>query len=178
MDQKTVSSTEGEETNVTNNSADSSTKNTPVNTVITETITNPALYYGTSKPDLAIRLLQVGLMTDGSAALVSQNQFFHNDMVGIKFVIRNDGATVTGPWYFTAFLPSASSPVYTSNNQVSLRPGESIFYTLAFTDLTDENIGQIRINTDPLNQVGESNESNNTLVSNITNITYDNWTDN
>jgi hypothetical protein len=144
--------------------------NTP--TPIIETIVNPALYYGTGKADLAIRLLQVGVINNAGAIIASRNQFSSNEQVGIKFEIRNDGSTITGPWYFTANLPSLSTPTYNSNTQVSLKPGESIFFTLGFSNLTQDYNEQIRVTVDPLNQVNEGNESNNILLSNIINLSY------
>jgi hypothetical protein len=88
-------------------------------------------------------------------------------MVGIKFEVRNDGDTVTGPWSFTASLPSLSTPVYNSNTQISLRPGDSIIFTLGFSNLTGQNQSLITVNVDPANQVRESVETNNVLTAPI-----------
>jgi len=127
-------------------------------------------YYG--KPDLAVRILQTGILNQYNNVISVRNQFTYSDMVGIKFEIRNDGDANTGPWYFTATLPSLSTPVYTSNTQISLKPGESIIFTLGFSDLTNERIGIITINADPRNTVTESIEYNNVLTQTITNSSY------
>jgi hypothetical protein len=141
---------------------------TPVNPVSTPT---PAqTYYG--KPDLAVRLLQIGLLNSFNNQITSQTQFSYSDMVGIKFEIRNDGDTNTGLWSFTAILPSLSTPVYNSNTQVSLKPGESIIFTLGFTNLTNIYSNTITISADPLKQIAESNEYNNVILSTITNYSY------
>ena len=126
-------------------------------------------YYG--KPDLAVRMLQVGLLT-GSNYITSQNQFSYQDMVGIKFEVRNDGDTVTGPWSFTATMPSISTPTYNSPTQVSLKPGDSIIFTLGFNALTNTYSNNITVQVDPYNQVSESSESNNTIISTIFNSSY------
>jgi hypothetical protein len=127
-------------------------------------------YYG--KPDLVVRTLQVGLMTNGTNFISTQNSFRYSDMIGIKFEVRNDGDANTGIWYFTASLPSISTPTYSSNAQISLRPGESIIFTLGFSNLSNVNTGLITINVDPKNMVYESNEGNNMITSAITNLSY------
>lgn len=129
-------------------------------------------YYG--KADLAVRILQVGLMTNGTNLITNQNQFSYSDMVGIRFEIRNDGDTNTGPWSFTATLPSISTPTYNSNTQISLKPGESIIFTLGFSNLSGQYNGVITINADPLNLISESNKINNTASQTITNVNYNN----
>lgn len=151
----------------------SAVTNTSTN-IIENPITNAIapIYYG--KPDLAIRILQVGLLINGTNLITTQNQFNYADTVGIKFEIRNDGSINTGPWSFSVSLPSFSTPNYNSNTQISLRPSESIIYTLGFSNLTNQNTGLITINVDPANIINESTEINNTASYMITNINYHN----
>ncbi len=127
-------------------------------------------YYGT--PDLAARLLQVGLLNNGVNLITPQNQFHAQDMVGIKFEVRNDGDAATGPWSFAATLPSLSTPIYNSPTQISLRPGESIIFTLGFSNLTAQEISTLTINVDPQNTVNEKAEYNNIITATITNLDY------
>jgi hypothetical protein len=157
-------------------------KNDSLNTVVTPvetpakspTVVKPTtpivqpVYYG--KPDLAVRMLQVGLLTGNN--IINKNSFSYNETVGIKFEIRNDGDAVTGPWTFTANLPSISTPTYNSSSQISLRPGESIIFTLGFSNLTNMTSGIITVNADPLNLVTESSEYNNTVTQSISNTSY------
>jgi len=167
-------------------------KNDAVGTVVTPVIppkatttqnTNPPFipsqpapvqptYYG--KPDLATRILQVGLLANNNSTVLisNQTQFNYSDMVGIKFEVRNDGDTNTGSWYFTASLPSASTPNYTSPMQISLKPGDSIIFTLGFGSLKNLSNSLITINADPQNAVYESVEYNNIVTQAITNIGY------
>jgi len=139
---------------------------TPVNKPV---IISPA-YYG--KADLAVRVLQLGLLNENTNIIIPRTQFTYNDMVGIRFEIRNDGDANTGPWYFTAALPSLSNPTYSSNTQISLKPGESIVFTLGFSNLTNQYSNLITVNVDPQNMVSESIEYNNILTSTITNTSY------
>jgi hypothetical protein len=129
-------------------------------------------YYG--KPDLVARVLQVGLLSTGSNYITPQTNFSYYDTVGIKFEVRNDGDATAGTWYFTASLPSVTNPQYTSPTQVSLRPGESIQFTLGFSNLSSQYSNLITINVDPANTVYESNEGNNMLSSTVTNTGYNN----
>lgn len=129
------------------------------------------VYYG--KPDLAVRMLQVGIL-GSSNIIIPQTQFSYSDMVGIKFEIRNDGDANSGPWYFTAALPSVSTPTFSSNSQISLRPGESIIFTLGFSNLINQNTNLITVTADPQNIVSESVEYNNFVTSTIINQGYNN----
>jgi len=132
------------------------------------------VYYG--KPDLATRILQVGLLANNNSTMLisNQTQFNYSDMVGVKFEVRNDGDANTGSWYFTASLPSASTPNYTSPIQRSLRPGDSIIFTLGFGSLKNQSNSLITINVDPQNTVYEGVEYNNIVTQAITNIGYKN----
>ena len=129
-------------------------------------------YYG--QADLAVRILQIGLMSNGTNLITNQSQFSYQDMIGIRFEVRNDGDSATGAWNFTAVLPSNSTPTYNSNTQVSLRPGESIVFTLGFSNLSNQRTGTININVDPQNMVSESVEYNNLASQTITNLSYGN----
>lgn len=151
---------------------------TPANTVapVTKPVTPayiaPAVqptYYG--KPDLAVRTLQVGILSNNNI-VTNQTQFSYGDMVGIKFEVRNDGDANTGFWSFTAVLPSISTPAHTSPTQISLKPGESIIFTLGFSGISNQYTNLITINVDPQNSVAESIEYNNILTSTITNTSY------
>lgn len=133
----------------------------------------------TGQADLAVRVLQIGRLNSGTNIITTQSQFTYSDMVGIKFEIRNDGEGNTGPWNFTAVLPSLSTPVFNSKTQISLKPGESIIFTLGFSDLSNEKNGIITINVDPQNAVKESLENNNFATNTIVNKSYNsNYYDN
>lgn len=158
--------------------------NTPVIPATTspQTVTPPPVsnynpptyptYYG--KPDLAVRVLQVGILNRNNNSIISQTQFSTNDTVGIKFEVRNDGDANSGSWNFTATLPSISTPNYSAPTQISLRPGESIQFTLGFSGIVNQSSNLLTVRIDPSNIVSESNENNNILTSTITNTGYNN----
>lgn len=158
-------------TNNTNTQATSTTVvvNKPI-------ITNPVYvtpnYYG--RPDLAVRVLQVGTLNTANNLITSKTTFNYGEMVGVKFEVRNDGDANTGIWNFTAALPSITNPSYTGPTQFSLRPGESIQFTLGFTNSSNQYNGSIVIKADPSNIVAESNENNNSTVTTIINNGYNN----
>jgi hypothetical protein len=160
----------------TNTGANTNTSNSNTNTPTYNTTYAGYTYYG--KADLAVRILQTGLLQNGNDLTTNQNQFYAQDMMGVKFEIRNDGDANTGPWNFTAVLPSASTPTYNSNTQTSLKPGDSIIFTLGFSNLTNKKIGTISINADPQNRVIESAEYNNIASTNITNLGNNNYYNN
>jgi hypothetical protein len=127
-------------------------------------------YYG--KADLAVRLIQVGILNQYNNTIISTNQFSYTDTVGIRFEVRNDGDLATGPWYFTGSLPSLSTPTYTSPMQVSLQPGESIIFTLGFNSLKNQYVNTVIINIDPQGTIIELNKSNNFLTTTLYNNSY------
>lgn len=163
--------------------------NTPVVippvTVATSTDTNPPNTYTppstyvppptysppyVGKADLAVRLLQVGSLQGNT--IFTRNQFTNQDMIGIRFEVRNDGDAITGPWSFSAILPSVSNPIYTSGTQISLRPGDSIIFTLGFNNLNNQYSNAIIVTADPNNFVSESSKTNNFFTTTIINTGY------
>ncbi len=148
--------------NIVSLATSTNTTNTTKTTTVPKTVSTNYLlpnYYG--KADLAVRVLSVGTLSQGSNIIIPKNQFTYNELVGVRFEVRNDGSAMTGPWNFTASLPSISNPTYTSPTQNSLRPGDSIQFTLGFNIQTNQSSGTININVDPNNLVSEDNESNN-----------------
>ncbi len=125
-----------------------------------------ATLYG--QPDLAVSITDVGYLTNNSTdSFVSGVIVPSGDNAAVKFSVTNIGTNISGSWIFNANLPTNTSFIFTSNPQQSLRPGERIDFTLGF-DRAQSGIRQITITADPNNQVSESNETNNTAVSNIT----------
>lgn len=159
---------------VVNNPVVTASTSPVITTPLTPTYTPPTVVTPsyTGKPDLAVRILQVGTLISPTNLISPQTQFTYSDTVGIKFEIRNDGDANTGTWYFTATLPSLSTPTYNSGSQISLKPGESIIFTLGFSNLTNQNFSTITINVDPQNNVQEEAEHNNIVTSTITNTSY------
>jgi hypothetical protein len=162
---------------VTNREAGTTVEEEVVPPTTTGTPTRPTtptapVYYG--KADLAVRVLQVGILNTRTNLIINQSQFTGNETVGVRFEVRNDGDANTGAWTFSAALPSMITPTYSSPIQNSLRPGESIQFTLGFSALTNQYSNLITINADPSSMVVESNEGNNMTTSPVINLGYNN----
>lgn len=74
-----------------------------------------------SKPKAPARLL-VGIL---STYAVGNRTF-------VRFNVQNIGESASGPWSFSAILPSAETPNYHSQTQASITPKSGIVYTLGF----------------------------------------------
>lgn len=87
--------------------------------------------------DLKTSFLGIGTM-DGNT-FVPAAQYDPTLRAGIKFDIANVGTKTSGPWAFTATLPSGQ--LYSSDVQPALNPGDHVVFTLGFnvnTSTTDK----------------------------------------
>lgn len=150
---------------LTNDSIEITVKRTQIDdlagtgTVINSQIINPSSVDNNSQPtntniyrnsNTATRSTNSGLPD-----LAISNLFDTADTI-VVFTVSNIGSNVSGPWYFNYRMPDgdlAGSPM-----QNSLRPGESILYTLRFEDVPD---GNVTISVDPYNIIRESSDINN-----------------
>ena len=119
-------------------------------------------YYG--KPDLAIKLIGTGIIDPASNQFFQTSYAGQNDTIGIKFEVKNVGTNVTGPWKLRLNMPSRTTPYYDSEYQVSLKQGEGMEYTASFNNPISQGINTAYITVDPLNDIDESIESNNSLT--------------
>ncbi len=101
--------------------------------------------------------------------------------VSMQFVVTNMGTNmVPAGWTFNAVLPYNPIYVYPSGGQQALYPGDKIVYTLGYDVVPANGYGfdyysfesnnwggqaQVTIEVDPMNQVSEASEYNNTAVS-------------
>lgn len=155
------------------------TTNNTDNTKKPEETTNNNVYIPTyyGKPDLMVRITDTGIIDRNTSRFTKTSYINSSDKVAVKFEVRNIGDNVSGIWNFTATLPSLSTPNYQSPNQISLKPGDRIEFTLSFDNPSIVYNNQYNtyayynynlpnslftVNVDPLNQVNESVESNNT----------------
>ncbi|HEX8946702.1 MAG TPA: CARDB domain-containing protein [Candidatus Paceibacterota bacterium] len=119
-------------------------------------------------PDLTTHIIATGYMTSTSTtSFVASSTIPHGARVAVKFSIRNDGTNVTGPWSFTASIPTQTNFVFESPVQQSLRPGEHIDYILGFDQAVPGTNQPISITADAKHQVAESNENNNSASANV-----------
>jgi hypothetical protein len=133
----------------------------------TVTVTQEATPYG--DPDLYVTITDIGyLRTDGDTDTFESANLIDNDKDGaVKFTITNIGTNVTGAWKFKAEIPSSPSQNFTSPNQDSLKPGDSIDYVLGFEKGKKGDNREITITVDPSNTVHESNENNNVAYDSV-----------
>ncbi len=126
-----------------------------------QVVTVPQNYYGL--PDLVTAITSVGYLRNSgdTSSFIADDSIPSGYQGAVRFVIANRGTNVSGPWIFTADLPTGdSSSDYRSAYQRSLNPGDSVVYTLGF-DSTYHGTESIRIDADSNDNVNETNEGNN-----------------
>lgn len=127
------------------------TSSTPQNYATT---THPII----KKADLYLSMKGAGIVTNN--VYVPKAAFTSYESPSVRFDIGNDGNISTGPWQFTAILPTNPGQVFSSGIQPSLAPGEIIEYTLTLANLASSN-NLISVNVDITNTINELSETNN-----------------
>lgn len=120
--------------------------------------------------DLSVRILSVGVIDPISGNIIKRAPISPQEIVAVTFDIKNGGGTATGPWYFTAQLPTMPVTPYSSPQQRSLNPGDHIENTLRFNQAAQG--GMFMVSVDPTNMVAESNEGNNAESQSISGTYY------
>ncbi|KKW34607.1 MAG: hypothetical protein UY81_C0068G0011, partial [Candidatus Giovannonibacteria bacterium GW2011_GWA2_53_7] len=116
-------------------------------------------------PDLSVRILSKGVIEPVSGDIISREPTSPEELVAVRFLISNVGGASTGTWYFTAQLPIYPDYAYASPAQVPLARGASIENTLRFKNAVPGGIFSVSV--DPVDEVRESSEINNTASVNI-----------
>ncbi len=139
------------------------------NTARIHIVNNFASGSNTGNADLSVRVLDTGVVNRSTGVYTAQSSVGSSDRVGIRFVVTNSGTTPTGTWKFHATLPATDSRVasYDSDPEPSLNPGQSMTFSIVFETLQNYGSNTATITVDSANQVGESNENNNTTSVNI-----------
>lgn len=119
-----------------------------------------SLPYGVA--DIALQSIRVGTVTP-YGAFEEKSTVSISERGAAKFIVRNDGTKETGPWYFSAHVPSQGGYAFNSQVQPSIMPGASAEILVTFDQLTAGGHTLI-IQVDPYNYIPESNEYNNTLT--------------
>lgn len=127
--------------------------------------TTPALY---GKPDLIVTIDSTGYLASTTAdSFVASSTVPAGARPAVEFTVKNIGTNKTGSWRFSAQIPTQTAYVYKSIPQQSLNPGESIQYTLGFTQAkTGAQPISITANFDK--SVDESNAANDTASTTLT----------
>lgn len=120
-------------------------------------------------PDLIVTINAVGYLITASAdSFLATSTVPAGGRPAVNFTIKNIGANTSGPWRFSASIPTQTAYIYHSPPQQSLAPGDSIDYTLGF-DQSNKGSGQtVSITANFDRTVTESNSNNNGASANLT----------
>jgi hypothetical protein len=113
-----------------------------------------------SAADLQVYLLETGYL-DGNNVFIRSQNIPSGKMAALRFVVTNAGGRLSGPWSFSASLPSDTDPTYNSPVQTSLAPSSRVEFTLGYNPRQSGGTAVIAVNAD--RAVAESNYGNNVL---------------
>ncbi len=139
--------------------------------VVQETpIKNENVQFG--YPNLSHNLIAVGKLDPISNNFIATTDLQANDRIAIKFEILNIGTNQSGPWNFSASLPTFPWSTFQSEIQENLKPGEKIEFILGFDKIEKPDGNRVLITIDPTNKVWESDETDNVLEIFINNVRF------
>lgn len=120
-------------------------------------------------PDLTVTISAVGYLTSTSTdSFVAATTVPHGASPAIKFIVKNIGTNVAGPWRFSASIPTSSDSIYQSVPQQSLNPGDYIEYTLGFSQPNAGANQTISVTANFDHAITESNTNNNSAATQVT----------
>ncbi|PCI28248.1 hypothetical protein COB52_03965 [Candidatus Kaiserbacteria bacterium] len=137
---------------------------------VTRTISVPRTSNPYGLVDLSVSMIAVGKV-NFYGILERSNYFRINDKAAAKFKVTNLGTKQSGPWFFSAVLPSQGGYAFTSQVQPSLMPGASTEVLVTFDQLIS-GTHSFNVRLDPVNYILESNENNNTTGQIINVLNY------
>ncbi|MFA5998265.1 MAG: hypothetical protein WC814_02670 [Candidatus Paceibacterota bacterium] len=120
-------------------------------------------------PDFVVTINAVGYLASNSAeSFVATSTVPADSRPAVKFTIKNIGTNVSGPWRWSASIPTQTAYLYQSQTQQTLGPGDSIDYTLGF-DQSNKGVDQmISITANFDRTVAESSTDNNSASAKVT----------
>lgn len=120
-------------------------------------------------PDFVTHINAVGyLATSSTDSFVASATVPAGGRAAVSFTIKNVGTNATGPWRFSASIPTQTAYIFQSQPQQSLNPGDSIDYTLGFDQATAGSGKMISITANFDHAVTESDTNNNSASETIT----------
>jgi hypothetical protein len=120
-------------------------------------------------PDLSVEITAVGyLATTSASSFIASSTVPAGNRPAIQFTIKNVGTNVTGPWRFSASIPTQSAYLYQSALQDTLAPGDSIDYTLGFDQANRGASQVVSVTANFDNAVSEATARNNSASTTIT----------
>lgn len=153
-------------TNKSKNAAVTAGKKTETVYQIGGPVGTPSLY---GLPDFVTTIDAIGYLATTSAdSFVASSTVPAGSRPAIRFTIKNIGTNVTGPWRFSALIPTQTAYIYQSQPQQSLNPGDSIVYTLGFDQANKGANETISITANFDHTVIESNTNNDSASAKIT----------
>ena len=112
-----------------------------------------------SPADLSVSILDIGVIDPQSGAFVARAPFGPQDVVAVRFDIKNSGGSASGSYRFSVELPTDTAYIYHSPLQSSLSGGSHVVNTLRFDHVTN---GTVLVNVLPNGR--DAQVSNNTAV--------------
>lgn len=113
-------------------------------------------------PDLAVDIDAIGyLATNSAESFIPSSTVPAGSRPAVRFIIENRGANVTGPWRWSAFIPTTSNSLFQSLFQQSLNPGDYIEYVFGFDQAIPGADRLISITANFDRAVAESDMNNN-----------------
>ncbi|MFI5260421.1 MAG: hypothetical protein ACHQU0_01330 [Candidatus Paceibacteria bacterium] len=123
----------------------------------------------TGLPDLIATIKAVGyLSTTTTDSFIATTTVPNGNRPAVVFTIKNVGGSATGPWRFSASIPTQTAYIYQSQPQQSLNPGDSIDYTLGFDEANKGANQMISITANFDHAVTESTVNNNSASASVT----------
>lgn len=126
-------------------------KTTPVASTVTATKTTSQKkpVVAPSQPvtpaDIAVSILGVGVIDPVSGTYVERAPFSPDEIVAVKFDIKNIGGKASGTYRFSVELPTDTAYIYHSPLQTSLAGGSHVVNTLRFDRVTTGGTVQVTV---------------------------------
>lgn len=121
--------------------------------------------------DLVARIIETGSIDVTTNTFVATSTVHASAIVrpAARFIIENLGTAASGPWNFSATLPTLPTHTFTSETQKSLGPNDRIEFTLGFDNFVanESGVGTFTVYADPANSVKEVSEENNVAKADI-----------
>lgn len=111
-------------------------------------------------PDLAVRIVDTGIIRDGTDEFVHATSTPRGAQAGVVFDVENVGTAVSQKWRFSVILPILYDNVFNSDIQDPLAPGEKVRFTIGFRNPRFGGDGAVVVAVDPHNEIRDANRDN------------------
>ncbi|MBI2055688.1 MAG: hypothetical protein HYT42_02235 [Candidatus Sungbacteria bacterium] len=111
-------------------------------------------------PDLAVRIVDTGIIRDGTDEFVRATSTPRGAQGGVGFDVENAGTAVSQKWRFSVLLPILYDNVFNSDIQEPLSPGEKVRFTIGCRNPRFGGDGALVVTVDPRNEIRDANRDN------------------